>query len=78
MRKPTAKYLIKAEATSRFNEVVEFFRDAGKALSPFEQAFLKRMANDNNLTSVDLGVDTIVNYRTALAKKQSAVSKEAV
>lgn len=66
--------IIKKQNLYVLDEVSVFFNEKKKPMSPFESSFLTRMAKDNNLTSKELGIDTIISYRKALAKRQPGVT----
>lgn len=77
MKTSPALQIIKKQGLGTLREVVKFFQLKGKDLNVFETAFLSRMAKDGNLSSVELGVDTVVAYRKALIKKQKGVTAPA-
>lgn len=66
--------IMKKQGLARLKEVTGFFKEKGKDLTVFEQSFLSRMAKDGNLTSKELGIDTVVSYRKALIKRQKGVT----
>lgn len=77
MKTSTAMQIIKKQGLRTLSEVVGFFKEKGKDLTVFEQSFLSRMAKDGNLTSKELGIDTIVSYRKALIQRQKGVTARA-
>lgn len=74
MKTSPALQIIKRQGLNTLREVVLFFQSKGKDLSMFENQFLTRMAKDGNLSSKELGIDTIISYRKALMRKQKGVT----
>lgn len=74
MKTSPALQIIRKQGLNVLREVILFFQLKGKDLSMFENQFLTRMAKDGNLTSKELGIDTIISYRKALMKKQKGVT----
>lgn len=70
-----AEAIIRKQSEFRLKEVWETFAKAGKHLTQFEAKFIAQMAADNNLTSAELGVDTIIAYRRAMQRKQKDINQ---
>ncbi len=74
MKSSLGLQIIRKQGLVRLREVILFFQLKGKDLSMFENQFLTRMAKDGNLTSKELGIDTVISYRKALQKRQKGVT----
>lgn len=74
MKGSSAIQIIKRQGMETLKEVKDFFESKSKPMSEFEYSFLLRMAKDCNLTSKELGIDTVISYRKALINRQQAVT----